>query len=146
MSDIETLPKEAAGLEVDTCFLGRIAKLARERGLNVNPRDIGTKHGFTGDPVPLSTVLAVSADAGMPAEYKRLSWVDLSDLGNRLPALMIFRDQSTAILAAIAPAADGTPASIDIREDDDEDALMTLDQDELGPLWIGDMLIFAPAT
>ncbi|MCF8479115.1 MAG: hypothetical protein K9H25_01660 [Rhodospirillum sp.] len=138
------MPKTAGDLEVDTCFLGRVAKLARERGLSVNPREIGTRHGFTGDPVPLSTVLAVSADAGMPAEYRRLSWGSLGTLLERLPALMIFRDQSTAILASITLGADGAPHSIAIREDDDEDELMTLDLDELGPLWIGDMLIFTP--
>jgi ABC-type bacteriocin/lantibiotic exporter with double-glycine peptidase domain len=136
MSDTGTL-----GLEIDTCFLARVAKLARERGLSVNPREIGAKHGFTGDPVPLSTVLAVSADAGMPADHARLAWNDLGGLADRLPALMIFRDQSTAILEAITGTADATE-TITLREDDDEDEVITMDQDELGPLWAGDMLVF----
>lgn len=136
------------GLEVDTCFLRRLTTLARGRGLSVDPRAVGTRHGFTGDPVSLATVLAVAAEIGLPARHHRLDWRGLGALRDALPALMIFRDQSTAILDGFeGEAAEAGPAAVLVREDGDDDepgeiTRLSLDRDDLGPLWCGDLLVF----
>lgn len=122
--------------EVDPCFLGRLAVLAREHGRPIDPRLLGTRHGLRGEPVSLATVTAVGRDAGFGVSPCRLSWDALGSVA--LPALMVFRDRSTAILDAVVG---DPPHAVLIREDGPDAPPLSLDRDDLAPLWGGEILL-----
>ncbi len=142
--------------DVNGCFFPRLMKIARERGLTPDHDDLAGRHRLTGDTFPMDRLVAVAADCGLSAEPLRLPWNDLGRLRDRLPALIVFRDHSTAILDALDPASPGPagPTAILIREEpaydpkappapEAEEGRLPLEADDLGPLWLGDVVVFS---
>lgn len=133
---------------------------ARARFSDDNGDGDGDAKASGGAPLPLARVLRLARDVGLRAWHERCAWADLTTIADCLPGLILFRDQSTAILEGLVPGPlpppghrpgpPPGPAAILIRADGTTDAPagppLALDAQDLGPLWAGDLILVAPAA
>src|SRR6266481_8043980 len=112
--------------------LHALALVARRRGLELTFEELRRSYVFSEAEPSSDAVLAMARDFGLEGKRLKLRWNDLSRLRSTLPAILRLKDGSSLVLEGFRKESGSGPIAILRDPTVASDALMAVDETQLG--------------
>ena len=121
-------------------LLGSLVIAARQRGLQLSVPQLVRDHLLEPGMPSMPQLLHIAEKSGLRASLARLSWDDLANLDQALPAIVLLRNGSAMVLRQVHPAG-GLPCVVLQDPNAREDLPLTLDRARFTAAWTGEVIL-----
>ena len=121
-------------------LLGSLVIAARQRGLQLSVPQLVRDHLLEPGMPSVPQLLHIAEKSGLRASLARLSWDDLANLDQALPAIVLLRNGSAMVLRQVHPAG-GLPCVVVQDPNAREDLPLTLDRARFTAAWTGEVIL-----
>ena len=121
--------------------LSSLEKLAREHGIHLSIEQIVRDYALPEGEISNQTLIRIAEDNGMMAREAKLSWRQLSQLGQAFPVILRLRDGSTTLLIGYRSGDDKTEDAVLLRSPNQlDDTCIAVERDRLMGAWDGEAI------
>ncbi|PWC79954.1 peptidase C39 [Azospirillum sp. TSH64] len=118
--------------------LSALQKVAQSHGVHIAVDQIIRDYGLDGRETPIRTLMKIADENGLVARSTRLSWRQLSQLGQSLPIILQLRNGAAMVLVGYRPGEKGQADVALLRPANQSDeSCLAIDEIRLAAAWDG---------